>query len=79
MSAQLKAAQSYWTSKRDEAAANLDTVLNKPVAYGNPQAEINELLRQFAEASNTLTTINLILQQAQQQFNGDSSTTPPKQ
>ena len=74
MSAQLKAAQSFWTAKRDEAAANLDTLLNKPTAYGNPQAEINELLRQFAEASNTLTTINLILQQAQQQVNSQPST-----
>ena len=77
MSAQLKAAQSFWTAKRDEAAANLDTLLNKPVACNNPQQEINELLRQFAEASNVLTTINLILQQAQQQV--DSQNKKPQE
>ena len=61
---QLKAALSYWTSKRDESYANLDVALNKSVGIGmgNPQLEVNELLRQFSEAQAVVDTINLIIQ-----------------
>lgn len=76
MNAQLNAAQSYWTARRDEAAANLDILLNKPTYLSNPQIEINELLRQFAEASNVLSTINLILNQQPEQTQPTTTQNP---
>lgn len=72
MNQQLKAAQTFWAAKRDEAAANLDGLLNKPVTIANPQELINRYMRDFSEATSVLTTIGLIIQQAEAQ-----NQTPP--
>jgi len=76
MNAQLKAAQTFWAAKRDEAAANLDGLLNKPVSIANPQEMINKYMRDFSEATSVLTTIGIIIQQAEASV---TPTTPPTQ
>ena len=64
---QLQAALSYWVAKRDEAKSNLDIFLNKPVGnFENPQQQINYLLKDFSDAQSVVTTITLIIQNANQ-------------
>ena len=67
MDSQIKAAQSYWIYKRDEAKANLDSFLKENHRnHDNPQEIINQLFKDFSDAMSVLSTINLIIESSKQ-------------
>ena len=71
---QLKAAQSYWTAKRDQAQSKLDIYLNKSVGTGvefDIQERINQLFEEFSHAQNVLNTVNLIIDGISKQSSPD--------
>ena len=78
ISLQIKAAQSYWTAKRDSAQSKLDIYLNKSVGTAveyDIQQKINELFEEFSHAQNVLNTINSVIEgiALQQQQNNTES------
>ena len=62
LESQLKAAQSHFSAKRDEAKANLDAFMSGNTSCSNPQQEINFWLKELSDALGVLSTINIFIE-----------------